>query len=68
MKNWLKSFLKNDVVGRFIFGFVWLIVALCGFVNIFIVGNYYDLITGLLVVIIMLSMFGVYYLIKKIEK
>jgi len=22
LKNWLKSFLKNDVVGRFIFGLV----------------------------------------------
>ena len=98
------AILKNDVVGRLIFGFVWVIVGIVWLGQYFhsknkkrekirseimnkklpsfiwliiislficlqiyhvIVGNYYDLITSLLVVIILLSMFGVYYLIRK---
>ena len=48
--------------------FIWLIIIflfICLEVYHVVVGKYYDLITSLLVVIILLSMFGVYYLIRK---
>lgn len=48
--------------------FIWLIIIflfICLEICHVVVGNYYDLIISLLVVIILLSMFGVYYLIRK---
>lgn len=48
--------------------YLWLIIIvlfICLEIYHFIVGNYFDLIISLLIVVILLSMIGVFYLIKK---
>ena len=48
--------------------YLWLIIIvlfICLEIYHFIVGNYFDLVISLLTVIILLSMIGVFYLIKK---
>ncbi len=50
---------------------LWIIIVflfLCLQIYHIVVGNYYDLLLGLFVVIILLSMLGIYYLIKKKRK
>ncbi|MCD6107747.1 MAG: hypothetical protein J7J57_06050 [Caldisericaceae bacterium] len=48
--------------------YLWLIIIVlfvCLQIYHFIVGNYFDLVISLLIVVILLSMIGVFYLIKK---
>ena len=63
-----KKKIRGEIMNKKLASFIWLIIIflfICLEIYHVVVGNYYDLITSLLVVIILLSMFGVYYLIRK---
>jgi len=63
-----KKEIGDEVMNKKLASFIWLIIVflfICLEIYHVATGNYYDLIISLLIVIALLSMFGVYYLIRK---